>query len=112
MADLEAVTAAAFGRRRKMLRSALNGLVEDPLALLSQAGIEPTVRAETLAPEAFCALAPRARADQRSPLSRLTKSGRPICRSRRSRSAARIARTLPTLSWMSRLTTTKLNSFQ
>ena len=54
---LEAVTAAAFGRRRKMLRSALAGLVEDPEALLEQAGIAPTARAETLPPEAFCALA-------------------------------------------------------
>ena len=57
MADLEAVTAAAFGRRRKMLRSALNGLVDDPEALLAEAGIAATARAETLAPEAFCALA-------------------------------------------------------
>ena len=57
MACLEAVTAAAFGRRRKMLRSALAGLVEDPEALLEQAGIAPTARAETLPPEAFCALA-------------------------------------------------------
>ncbi len=56
-AMLEAVTAAAFGRRRKMLRSALSGLVEDPAALLSQAGIAGTARAETLPPEAFCALA-------------------------------------------------------
>ena len=57
MACLEAVTAAAFGRRRKMLRSALAGLVEDPEALLEQAGIAATARAETLPPEAFCALA-------------------------------------------------------
>ena len=57
MACLEAVTAAAFGRRRKMLRSALAGLVEDPEALLEQVGIAPTARAETLPPEAFCALA-------------------------------------------------------
>ncbi len=68
MADLEAVTAAAFGRRRKMLRSALGGLVDDPLALLSEAGIEATARAETLAPEAFCALA-RALARIRDPRS-------------------------------------------
>ena len=59
MSTLEAVTAAAFGRRRKMLRSALSGLVEDPEALLAQAGIEATARAETLAPEEFCALARR-----------------------------------------------------
>ena len=57
MACLEAVTAAAFGRRRKMLRSALAGLVDDPEALLEQAGIAATARAETLPPEAFCALA-------------------------------------------------------
>ena len=57
MAVLETVTAAAFGRRRKMLRSALAGLVEDPEALLEQAGIAATARAETLPPEAFCALA-------------------------------------------------------
>ena len=57
MAALEAVTAAAFGRRRKMLRSALSGLVENPEALLSREGIAATARAETLTPEAFCALA-------------------------------------------------------
>ena len=57
MAALEAVTAAAFGRRRKMLRSALGGLVEDPEAFLAREGIAATARAETLPPEAFCALA-------------------------------------------------------
>ena len=57
MASLEAVTAAAFGRRRKMLRSALGGLVNDPEAFLAREGIEATARAETLPPEAFCALA-------------------------------------------------------
>ena len=68
MAALEAVTAAAFGRRRKMLRSALAGLVENPEALLTQAGIAPTARAETLPPEAFCALA-RGLAGLRTPRS-------------------------------------------
>ena len=57
MASLETVTAAAFGRRRKMLRSALAGLVEDPETFLAQEGIAPTARAETLPLEAFCALA-------------------------------------------------------
>ena len=57
MATLETVTAAAFGRRRKMLRSALAGLVQDPETFLAQEGIAPTARAETLPPEAFCALA-------------------------------------------------------
>ena len=68
MAALEAVTAAAFGRRRKMLRSALSGLVEDPEALLAEVGIAATVRAETLSPEEFCALA-RALARLRDPRS-------------------------------------------
>ena len=54
---LETVTAAAFGQRRKMLRSALKTLVPEPEALLAEAGVEPTARAETLTVEAFCALA-------------------------------------------------------
>ncbi len=45
VADL---TRAAFGQRRKMLRSSLRGLTGDPLALLAAAGIEPTRRAEEL----------------------------------------------------------------
>ena len=68
MASLEAVTAAAFGRRRKMLRSALGGLVNDPEAFLAKEGIEATARAETLPPEAFCALA-RGLAKLRAPRS-------------------------------------------
>nr|WP_305123487.1 16S rRNA (adenine(1518)-N(6)/adenine(1519)-N(6))-dimethyltransferase RsmA [Roseomonas sp. GC11] len=47
MAALERVTAAAFGQRRKMLRSSLKPLGQ-PEALLEQAGIEGTRRAETL----------------------------------------------------------------
>lgn len=54
---LERVTAAAFGQRRKMLRAALRTLSKTPLDLLEQAGIDPTVRAETLEVEQFCALA-------------------------------------------------------
>ncbi len=54
---LERVTAAAFGQRRKMLRSALKSLVAAPGPLCAEAGIEPTARAETLPVEAFCALA-------------------------------------------------------
>lgn len=53
----EAVLAAAFGQRRKMLRGALRTLGVDAGALLEAAGIEPTARAETLGIEAFCALA-------------------------------------------------------
>jgi 16S rRNA (adenine1518-N6/adenine1519-N6)-dimethyltransferase len=56
---LEAVTLAAFGQRRKMLRQALKSLPlpVDPLALLEEAGIEPTRRAEEVEVEGFCALA-------------------------------------------------------
>lgn len=54
---LERVVAAAFGQRRKMLRSALRSLGTDPLPRLAHAGIDPGVRAETLPIEAFCALA-------------------------------------------------------
>ncbi len=57
MADIERVSAAAFGQRRKMLRTALKTATDDPIALLEQAGIAPTARAETLSVEAFCALA-------------------------------------------------------
>ncbi len=53
---LERVTAAAFGQRRKMLRQSLRALGE-PEGLLTAAGIEPTLRAEALSIEQFCALA-------------------------------------------------------
>jgi len=53
---MERVTAAAFGQRRKMLRSALRPL-GDAEALLARAGIEPTRRAETLDAAAFARLA-------------------------------------------------------
>ena len=54
---LDAVTRAAFGQRRKMLRRALRGLTQDPQALLQSAGIPPEARAETLSVAEFCALA-------------------------------------------------------
>lgn len=54
---LEAVTRAAFGQRRKMLRSSLSGLGVDAAALLAAAGIEPTRRAETLGLGEFATLA-------------------------------------------------------
>ncbi len=54
---LDAVTRAAFGQRRKMLRRALRTLTPDPLALLQSAGISPEARAETLSVTEFCALA-------------------------------------------------------
>ena len=53
MADLERVTAAAFGQRRKMLRSSLKPLGLDPQSL----GLDPTARAEELTVEQFCVLA-------------------------------------------------------
>jgi 16S rRNA (adenine1518-N6/adenine1519-N6)-dimethyltransferase len=56
-AALERVTAAAFGQRRKMLRSALKSLGVRVEVLLEAAGIEPTLRAEALDVAAFCALA-------------------------------------------------------
>jgi 16S rRNA (adenine1518-N6/adenine1519-N6)-dimethyltransferase len=61
-ADLEKVTAAAFGQRRKMLRASLKALGLDPLALLAQAKITPTRRAEDLSVEEFCRLAQAYRA--------------------------------------------------
>jgi len=57
MAALQAVAAAAFGQRRKMLRRSLAQLGGDTEALLATAGIEPTVRAETLSIAQFAALA-------------------------------------------------------
>jgi 16S rRNA (adenine1518-N6/adenine1519-N6)-dimethyltransferase len=55
LAGLEHVTAAAFGQRRKMLRASLRAL-GDAEALLATAGIDPTVRPETVPPEGFFAL--------------------------------------------------------
>ena len=54
---LERVTAAAFGQRRKMLRSSLKPLGIAPEPLLAAAGIPPTARAEELSVSDFCALA-------------------------------------------------------
>ena len=55
-AVLEAVTAAAFGQRRKMLRQSLKGL-SGGLAALEALGIDSERRAETLAVEDFVAIA-------------------------------------------------------
>jgi 16S rRNA (adenine1518-N6/adenine1519-N6)-dimethyltransferase len=54
---LQQVTAAAFGQRRKMLRGALKTLTDDAEALLNEAGIEPTARAETVDIAGFVRLA-------------------------------------------------------
>ncbi|MFC7553109.1 16S rRNA (adenine(1518)-N(6)/adenine(1519)-N(6))-dimethyltransferase RsmA [Pseudoroseomonas wenyumeiae] len=56
LAAMERLTAAAFGQRRKMLRSSLKSLGESD-ALLSAGGIEPTRRAETLSVAEFDRLA-------------------------------------------------------
>jgi 16S rRNA (adenine1518-N6/adenine1519-N6)-dimethyltransferase len=61
LADLEAVTAAAFGQRRKMLRQSLKTLTPKSEELLNRVGIVPTARAEELSIAQFAALA-RARA--------------------------------------------------
>jgi len=55
--DLEAVTAAAFGQRRKMLRRSLKTLTPAAETLIDAAGLDPTARAETLRVADFTALA-------------------------------------------------------
>jgi 16S rRNA (adenine1518-N6/adenine1519-N6)-dimethyltransferase len=54
--DLERLTEAAFGQRRKMLRQSLKG-VEGALDALDAIAIDPTRRAETLSVAEFVALA-------------------------------------------------------
>lgn len=54
---LARITAAAFGQRRKMLRSSLKSLGVPPETLLARAGIDPQRRAETLSLDEFEALA-------------------------------------------------------
>ena len=54
---LERVTAAAFGQRRKMLRSALRQIVPDSETLLGGLGIDPKARAEELDVAQFCRIA-------------------------------------------------------
>lgn len=56
-AALEAVTAKAFGQRRKMLRASLKGLGPSPEMLLDAAEIEPTLRAEDVTIDGFVRLA-------------------------------------------------------
>jgi 16S rRNA (adenine1518-N6/adenine1519-N6)-dimethyltransferase len=55
--QLERVTQAAFGQRRKMLRQSLKSLTPDPATLLAAAGIDPTARAEEIPIEGFVKLA-------------------------------------------------------
>ena len=109
--DLERVTEAAFGQRRKMLRQSLRSLVAGPVATgLRPLGIDPTARAETYRSRASLRWHARSRdahkyaspvrtarvcriAIYNSLCSERTNSVRPSCRSRLSRSAARMART-------------------
>jgi len=55
--DLERVTAAAFGQRRKMLRSSLRSLGPFSDRMIEMAQLDPTSRAEEVAVEGFAALA-------------------------------------------------------
>ena len=55
MPSLEKITRAAFGKRRKMLRSSLKEF--GGTSLLEKAYIQPTERPENLTVESFCRLA-------------------------------------------------------
>jgi 16S rRNA (adenine1518-N6/adenine1519-N6)-dimethyltransferase len=55
--NLERVTAAAFGQRRKMLRSSLKSVFEQTENVLEKLGIDATRRAEELAVNDFARLA-------------------------------------------------------
>jgi 16S rRNA (adenine1518-N6/adenine1519-N6)-dimethyltransferase len=57
LTSLAAVTAAAFGQRRKMVRASLARLTDDVEGLLAEAGIAPTARAEQLSVGDFARLA-------------------------------------------------------
>jgi len=56
-AAVSAITAAAFGQRRKMLRSSLKSLWPQPEAILAETGIDPSLRAEQIAVDDFLRLA-------------------------------------------------------
>jgi 16S rRNA (adenine1518-N6/adenine1519-N6)-dimethyltransferase len=65
---LERVVAAAFGQRRKMLRTTLKSLGIPVAPLLERAGVAPTARAEELSLAEFCALARTAAQSRQPPL--------------------------------------------
>ena len=65
LAWVERVTAAAFGQRRKMLRSSLKSLGGEPQRFLAACGLAETARAEEIPVPGFLALA---RAYAASPL--------------------------------------------
>jgi len=54
--SLELVTGAAFGQRRKMLRTSLKALHADSRTLLNIAGVSPTARPEEISVSDFCSL--------------------------------------------------------
>ncbi|MBY0500584.1 MAG: 16S rRNA (adenine(1518)-N(6)/adenine(1519)-N(6))-dimethyltransferase RsmA [Alphaproteobacteria bacterium] len=54
---LENMTKAAFSQRRKMLRSSLKSILDNPLDLLEKTGIHSELRAENLTVQDFCSLA-------------------------------------------------------
>ena len=54
---LEAVTRAAFGQRRKMLRQSLRSLTAEPGPLIEAAGLKETARAEEIPVAGYVALA-------------------------------------------------------
>ncbi len=64
--DLEAVTAAAFGQRRKMLRRSLKTLSSRADEMLEISAIDGSARAEELSVEQFCALARALKATRRA----------------------------------------------
>ncbi|WP_417691821.1 16S rRNA (adenine(1518)-N(6)/adenine(1519)-N(6))-dimethyltransferase RsmA [Roseibium sp.] len=55
--QLEKLTAAAFGQRRKMLRASLKGLAKPAEPLIEAAGLAPTARAEEIDVAGFVRLA-------------------------------------------------------
>ena len=54
---LEAMTRAAFGQRRKMLRQSLKSVMPDPGSIIAAAGLVETARAEDVPVEGYVALA-------------------------------------------------------
>lgn len=57
LGKLERITAAAFGQRRKMLRSSLKSISPLALTLCKLAGVDPEARAEELTVSQFASLA-------------------------------------------------------
>lgn len=57
VAALEAVTRAAFGQRRKMLRQSLKSIAPEPGAMIAAAGLQETIRAEDVPVAGYVALA-------------------------------------------------------